>query len=52
MGQVSIQKKSAPVEFVIGMKMCFNCGSIDIEETELYIKCRTCGMGKNKSGRR
>lgn len=44
--------KRTQVEFITGKQFCPYCLSEEIEETELYIKCRTCGMGKNKSGRR
>jgi hypothetical protein len=42
------------VVFVPGMeiKFCLNCGSTNIEENNETIKCLSCGMGKNKSGKR
>jgi hypothetical protein len=47
-----LKKPSKQVEFVTGKQLCPYCLSDDIEETDLFTKCRSCGMGKNKSGRR
>jgi hypothetical protein len=46
-----IVKKHA-VELVTGVKFCPYCLSTNMEDSEKTVKCLTCGMGKNKSGKR